>query len=63
MIFLIQVRLENMIKKTDNAEKLFFTTSRVGEDYPAQLIYGKKAHGDTCIVFPWDKLKFEMTKR
>jgi len=55
----------NVINKTDNAEKLFFVTlfARIGQNYPSQLIYGRKTDGDAYVVFPWDKLEYEMSKK
>ena len=37
--------------------------ARKGVKYPKNLIYAKKTHGKEYVVFPWDKLEFERTKK
>ena len=37
--------------------------ARKGIKYPKQLIYAKKTLGMEYVVFPWDKLEFERTKK
>jgi len=37
--------------------------ARKGVKYPKNLIYAKKTRGKEYVVFPWDKLEFEQTKK
>ena len=37
--------------------------ARKGVKYPKHLVYAKKTRGKEYIVFPWDKLEFERTKK
>lgn len=37
--------------------------ARKGARYPKQLIYAKKTRGQEYVVFPWDRLEFERTKK
>ncbi|MDE1769241.1 MAG: phosphoribosyltransferase [Thaumarchaeota archaeon] len=37
--------------------------ARKGVKYPKQLVYAKKTRGKEYVVFPWDKLEFERTKK
>ena len=37
--------------------------ARTGVKYPKQLVYAKKTHGKEYVVFPWDRLEFERTKK
>ena len=36
---------------------------RKGIRYPKNLIYAKKTRGKEYVIFPWDKLEFERTKK
>lgn len=37
--------------------------ARNGVKYPKNLIYAKKTRGKEYVIFPWDKLEFERTKK
>lgn len=37
--------------------------ARKGVKYPKSLIYAKKTKGKEYVIFPWDKLEFERTKK
>lgn len=37
--------------------------ARKGIKYPKNLIYAKKTKGNEYVIFPWDKLEFERTKK
>lgn len=37
--------------------------ARKGIKYPKNLIYAKKTRGKEYVIFPWDKLEFERTKK
>ena len=37
--------------------------ARKGVRYPKNLIYEKKTRGKEYVVFPWDKLEFERTRK
>lgn len=37
--------------------------ARKGVRYPKNLIYAKKTRGKEYVIFPWDKLEFERTKK
>ena len=56
---------EKITTKVDDSSKLIFATlfARRGKKYPSQLLYGKKTNDDEYLVFPWDKLEFERTKK
>ena len=56
---------EKVISKVDDSSKLFYVTlfARRGKTYPSQLIYGKETDNDAYVVFPWDKLEFERSKK
>lgn len=56
---------EKITSKVDDSSKLIFATlfARRGKKYPSQLLYGKKTNDDEYLVFPWDKLEFERTKK
>ena len=56
---------EKITPKVDDSSKLVFATlfARRGKKYPSQLLYGKKTNDDEYLVFPWDKLEFERTKK
>jgi hypoxanthine phosphoribosyltransferase len=54
-----------IIKRVDIPSKLIFVTlfARRGKQYPKQLLYGKKTNNNAYVVFPWDKLEFERSKK
>ena len=56
---------DSIIPKVDDSSKLFFVTlfARRGKKYPSQLIYGKMTDNEAYVVFPWDKLEFERSKK
>ena len=37
--------------------------ARRGVKYPKNLVYAKKTNGREYVIFPWDKLEFERTKK
>ena len=56
---------EEVLSKVDDPSQLFFVTlfARRGKKYPPQLIYAKKTNDDEYVVFPWDKLEFQRSKK
>ena len=56
---------KKIISKTDIPSKLTFVTlfARRGKKYPQNLLYAKKTNDDGYIVFPWDKLEFQKSKK
>lgn len=56
---------EEVLSKVDDPSQLFFVTlfARRGKKYPSQLVYAKKTNDDAYVVFPWDKLEFERSKK
>jgi hypoxanthine phosphoribosyltransferase len=54
-----------IIKRVDIPSKLIFVTlfARRGKQYPKQLLSGKKTNNNAYVVFPWDKLEFERSKK
>lgn len=56
---------DKIIKCVDVPSKLVFVTlfARRGKKYPKQLVYGKKTNNNAYVVFPWDKLEFERSKK
>lgn len=56
---------KQVISKTDNSSKLVFATlfARRGEKYPSNLLYAKKTNNDAYVIFPWDKLEFQRSKK
>ena len=55
-------RISPLVKDPEN---FVYATlvARKGVKYPKNLIYAKKTHGKEYVVFPWDKLEFERTKK
>ena len=53
------------ILKSEDSSKFLFATlfARRGEQFPTQLIYGKETVNDGYVVFPWDKMEFEMSMK
>ena len=56
---------DEIIKQVDVPSKLVFVTlfARRGKKYPKQLLYGKKTNNNAYVVFPWDKLEFQRSKK
>ena len=54
-----------IISNTDIPSKLTFVTlfARSGQKYPQNLLYAKKTNDDGYVVFPWDKLEFQKSKK
>ena len=53
------------ILKSEDSSKFSFATlfARRGKQLPAQLIYGEETVDDGYVVFPWDKIEFEMSMK
>jgi hypoxanthine phosphoribosyltransferase len=56
---------DRVISKSEDSSKLLYATlfARRGKKLPPQLIYGKETDNDGYVVFPWDKIEFEMSKK
>ena len=56
---------DKIISKSDDPAKLLYVTlfARRGKKFPPQLIYGKETDNDAYVVFPWDKMEFEMSEK
>jgi hypoxanthine phosphoribosyltransferase len=56
---------DKIINCTDNPSKLVFTTlfARCDKKYPKQLLYAKKTNNSAYVVFPWDCLEFQRSKK
>ncbi len=56
---------DKIIVCTDNPSKLVFATlfARSEKKYPKQLVYAKKTDNSAYVVFPWDKLEFQKSKK
>jgi hypoxanthine phosphoribosyltransferase len=56
---------DKIISKSDDPAKLLYVTlfARRGKKFPLQLIYGKETDNDAYVVFPWDKIEFEMSEK
>lgn len=56
---------DKIISKSDDPAKLLYVTlfARRGKKFPPQLIYGKETDNDAYVVFPWDKIEFEMSEK
>ncbi len=56
---------KQVLSNTDNSSKLVFATlfARCGEKYPSNLLYAKKTNNDAYVIFPWDKLEFQRSKK
>jgi uncharacterized protein len=53
---------KTILKSEDSSKFLFVTLfARRGEQFPTQLIYGEETVNDGYVVFPWDKMEFEMS--
>ena len=64
-IFDAGTTFDNVLSKTDNPSKLVFATlyARRGKKYPSNLLYAKKTNDDAYVIFPWDKLEFQRSKK
>ena len=53
------------ILKSEDSSKFFFATifARRGKQFPTQLIYGEETVNDGYVVFPWDKIEFELSMK
>ncbi len=56
---------DKVLSQTDNPSKLVFATlfARRGKKYPSNLLYAKKTNNDAYVIFPWDKLEFQRSKK
>ena len=56
---------DKIISKSEDSSKLLYATlfARRGKKFPPQLIYGKETDNDAYVVFPWDKIEFEISKK
>jgi hypothetical protein len=56
---------ENVISKTDKPSKLVFATlfARRGKKYPSNLLYATATNNDAYVIFPWDTLEFQRSKK
>ena len=56
---------DKVLSQTDNPSKLIFATlfARRGKKYPSNLIYAEKTNDDAYVIFPWDKLEFQRSKK
>ena len=56
---------EKILSKVNSPSKLVFVTlfARRGKKYPKNLIFAKKTINDAYVVFPWDKLEFQRSKK
>ena len=64
-IFDTGTTFDKVSSKTDNPSKLVFATlfARRGKKYPSNLLYAKKTNNDAYVIFPWDKLEFQRSKK
>ncbi len=56
---------DKVVSKSEDSYELLYATlfARRGKKLPSQLIYGKETDNDGYVVFPWDKIEFETSKR
>ena len=56
---------EKVLSNVDDPSKLFFVTlfARRGKLCPPQLVYAKKTKSDAYVVFPWDSLEFQNSRK
>ena len=64
-IFDTGAAFDKVLSQTDNPSKLVFATlfARRGKKYPSNLLYAKKTNDDAYVIFPWDKLEFQRSKK
>jgi len=56
---------DKILLNVDDPSKLVFVTlfARHGKKYPKNLVYAKKTNNNTYVIFPWDKLEFQRSKK
>lgn len=56
---------KKILFKVDEPSQLFFATlyARRGREFPIQLIYADETDGDEYVVFPWDILEFQNSRK
>ena len=56
---------EKILSKVNSPSKLVFVSlfARRGKKYPKNLIFAKKTINDAYVIFPWDKLEFQRSKK
>jgi len=55
---------ETILKSEDSSEFFFATLfARRGKQFPTQLIYAEETVNNGYVVFPWDKIEFEMSTK
>ena len=56
---------DKILLNVDDPSKLVFVTlfARHGKKYPKNLVYAKKTNNDAYVIFPWDKLEFQRSKK
>lgn len=56
---------KKIIPLVQTPSKFLYATivARKGVKYPSQLVYAKKTIGKEYVVFPWDRLEFERTRK
>ena len=56
---------EKNLSKVDKPSQLFFVTlyARREGKFPTQLIYAKETDDDAYVVFPWDNLEFQNSRK
>ncbi len=64
-IFDSGLTFKKILSKVDEPSQLLFVTlyARRGEKFPAQLIYAKETDSEAYVVFPWDNLEFQNSKK
>jgi len=56
---------DEILPRVDDPSKFVYATlfARRGKKYPKQLVYARKTTDDAYVVFPWDKLEFQRSKK
>jgi len=56
---------DKILLNVNDPSKLVFVTlfARHGKKYPKNLVYAKKTNNDAYVIFPWDKLEFQRSKK
>ena len=64
-IFDSGLTFEKILSKVDEPSRLFFVTlyARRGKKFPAQLVYAEETESDAYVVFPWDNLEFQNSRK
>ena len=54
-----------IMSKCDSPSEFVFATlfARIGKTYPSNLLYGTQTNDDGYVVFPWDKIEYEKSKK